>query len=134
MSVDYKDFFDFASSTLRDESPEFELRNSISRAYYATYHSALAYADVVNVPPVSDYSGPTHRKLSKFFEDSMNADVQLRRNLKKLGYSLKQLHANRILADYKIAEMITPKVARDHLERCGMRLQELTELNSVLAA
>jgi len=134
MSVDYKDFIGFASAVLKDDSSEFDLRNSISRSYYATYHAALAYADVVSVPPVSDYSGPTHRKLSKFFEDSMNADLPMRIGLRKLGYSLKQLHTNRVMADYKIEEMITPKVARDHLSRCELRLQEICELSSALAA
>ncbi|MDT9630961.1 hypothetical protein F6S08_06900 [Pseudomonas sp. JV449] len=134
MSVDYKEFIEFASSVLNDGSSEFDLRNSISRSYYATYHAALAYADVVSVPPVSDCSGPTHRKLSSFFEGSMNADHQLRLSLRKLGYSLKQLHANRVMADYKLEEMITLKVARDHLSRCEVRLQEVCVLSSALAA
>jgi hypothetical protein len=134
MAICYKDFMSYATSAIEAEGCEFSHRNSMSRSYYAVYHAALAYGDTVSVPPVSDFSGPTHRKLSKFFEDSMNADKQLRMRLRRLGYQLKQLHQGRCDADYDMAETITVLRARDHFARCQKRLEEFEELLSSVAA
>lgn len=134
MAIGYRDFMGYASEAINAEDCEFSRRNSMSRSYYAVYHAALAYGDSVSVPPVSDFSGPTHRKLSKFFEGNMHADKSLRLQLRRLGYQLKQLHQGRCDADYEIDETITILSARDHLARCQKRLEEFEELLSSLAA
>ncbi|GGU68422.1 hypothetical protein GCM10009504_26960 [Pseudomonas laurentiana] len=134
MTISYKDFLVYADGAIKIEDCEFSRRNSMSRSYYAVYHAALEYGDSVSVPPVSDFSGPTHRKLSKFFEDNMQADKPLRLKLRRLGYSLKQLHQGRCDADYEIDETISQLTARDHLARCESRLKEFEELLSSAAA
>ncbi len=134
MAIGYKDFMSYATEAINAPDCEFSHRNSMSRSYYAVYHAALAYGDSVSVPPVSDFSGPTHRKLSKFFEENLNADKPLRMQLRRLGYQLKQLHQGRCDADYDINQTISVLRARDHLARCEKRLEEFEELLSSLAA
>ncbi|WP_145991809.1 hypothetical protein [Pseudomonas sp. FFUP_PS_473] len=134
MSINYKDFYDYAAAEVIDGSPEFSLRNGMSRSYYSVYHLALEYADSVAVPPVSDCKGPTHRKLSEYFEKSFNADMELRRTLRRLGYSLKQLHDNRVTADYHLDESVTFTKAKEHLLRCDLRLKDFQSLLSAAAA
>lgn len=134
MSITYKEFCEFAEQAVTAGASEFAFRNAISRGYYGIYHLALSYADSISIPPVSDYAGPTHRKLSQFFEQSMNADMQMRRTLRKLGYSLKQLHDSRIDADYHLGETITFKTAQDHLARCALRLKDFNDLIEAKAA
>ena len=134
MSIVYKDFYDYAVSEVVGSASDFALRNGISRSYYCVYHLALEYADSVAVPPVSDCKGPTHRKLSEYYEKSFNADIDTRLNLRKLGYSLKQLHDNRVMADYHLSESVTFAKAQEHLVRCGMRLKDFEVLLSAAAA
>lgn len=134
MGITYREFYDQGVASIVPGASEFSLRNGVSRSYYGVYHLALAYADLVSVPPVSDCGGPTHRKLSKFFEGSLNADPELRRRLRRLGYCLKQLHDNRVLSDYHLDECISYSLARDHLASCDLRLKEFQELLSVAAA
>lgn len=134
MAVMYKDFMDYAAEAIKVTDCEFSRRNSMSRSYYSVYHAALTYADTVSLPPVSSYSGPTHRKLSKYFEDNMNSDKPFRLKLRRLGYQLKQLHQRRCDADYELDETITFQSAQDHLTRCQKRLEEFEELLSEAAA
>lgn len=134
MGIHYRQFFEYAAEAVKVEDCEFSWRNSMSRSYYAVYHAALTYADSVSVPPVSDFSGPTHRKLSLYFEGSMLADIDTRRNFRRLGYCLKQLHSGRVDADYELGIGIALSKAQDHVSRCGLRLQEFQELLSAQAA
>ncbi|MBZ3661950.1 hypothetical protein [Pseudomonas monteilii] len=134
MSISYKEFLEFAERVVKEADSEFSLRNGVSRGYYGVYHLALGYADSISLPPVSDYAGPTHRKLSQFFEQSMNADMQMRRTLRRLGYSLKQLHDSRVDADYHLNETVTLKTAQDHLTRCALRVKDFNELINAKAA
>lgn len=128
MGIKYRDFFDYAAEAIKNEDCEFSLRNSMSRGYYSVYHLALIYADSVSVPPVSDYVGPTHRKLSKFFEDSLHADLSQRRNLRRLGYCLKQLHKGRCDADYELEREISLIVAQVHFQGCKSRFDDFEKL------
>lgn len=68
MAICYKDFMIYAAGAIEADSCEFSHRNSMSRSYYAVYHAALAYGDTVSVPPVSDFSGPTHRSCRNFLK------------------------------------------------------------------
>ena len=134
MTTEYRDFHRYAVEAIKNEGCEFSLRNSMSRGYYAVYHIALTYADSISLPPVSDYAGPTHRKLSKFYEDSLNADLAERRNLRRLGYCLKQLHKGRCDADYELQETTHLLSAQAHLRSCGARLNEFEALINKKAA
>lgn len=134
MSINYKDFYNYASDAIVADAPEFSLRNGVSRGYYSVYHLALEYADTIAVPPVSDHKGPTHRKLSEFFENSFHPDISIRRTRRRLGYSLKQLHDSRVVADYHLDESVTLGKAQEHLTRCDLRLKDFQALLAAAAA
>jgi uncharacterized protein (UPF0332 family) len=113
---------------------EIKFRCSISRAYYGLYHTGLEYADTISTPPVSDTAGPSHRKLSAFFENNLDSDMGLRLSHRRLGYSMKQLHEQRISADYKLDHVITREVAESHLVRCNSMIQLVDTLKAAKAA
>lgn len=120
MPVTCSDFISEAASYIScDEPSEIACRNSMSRAYYGLYHAALAYADSVAVPSVSDMSGPTHEKLRVFYSNNLHSDMAARLLHRRVGYILKQVHDNRVLADYKVRLEINLVSASSQLERCS---------------
>ena len=135
MATDYTDFIKQACDIFSLPHPtEISYRCAISRSYYGAYHSALNFADSISTPLVSATGGPTHRKLSLYFEDSFHSDKSLRLRFRKLGYCLKQLHDLRCKADYNLNDAITSADAASHIERCKLRIQEVDNLNRDIAA
>lgn len=135
MATDYTDFIKQACEIFSHPAPtEISYRCAISRSYYGIYHSALSFADSISTPPVSDTGGPTHRKLSLYYEDSFHSDKALRLRFRKLGYCLKQLHDLRCKADYNLNDAITPADASAHIDRCKLRILEIDSLSRDIAA
>jgi len=132
--VDYKDFLTSASEMIEKGGSEIDLRNSMSRAYYGLYHLALNYADAVSMPPVSAFKGPTHEKLSSFFEGNLSADKDLRLKMRGIGYSLKQYHRKRCKADYCLDELVSKIEAEAQLKNCFAKADVLHELQKAYAA
>lgn len=132
MPVTYTDFCTDAHNLLHSvPSSESKLRNSVSRAYYGLYHGAMAYADKVNVPPVSDRSGPSHEKLRAFYLSDMSADQTVRMKRRRVGYLLKVLVANRRKADYDLEKTLTQIDADAHYQRCIECIQVVEELEGI---
>ncbi len=101
MAIYYSDIAKEAARILHEcNGEEVRYRVSMSKAYYALYHAALSYADSVSLPPVSDTSGPTHKKLRAFYCDDLAVDKAVRMKHRKIGWSLKALHEIRCNADY----------------------------------
>ncbi|RIA22627.1 hypothetical protein DFO61_3317 [Ectopseudomonas oleovorans] len=135
MAVDSSHFISEAAECLANASvSEIKLRASVSRAYYGLYHAGLIYADSIHVPPVSDMSGPSHKKLSAFFENNFHKDQGIRRNHRRLGYVMKQLHEQRVTADYRLNAEVAREVAEAHLNRCMSMLDLIATLKSAEAA
>ncbi|WP_346829404.1 hypothetical protein ABDX87_19835 [Pseudomonas abietaniphila] len=135
MPVTYSDFCTDALELLHAlPTTESRLRNSVSRAYYGVYHGALAYADKVNVPPVSDRAGPSHEKLRAFYQDDMSLDMDVRMKRKRVGYMLKVLVGNRRKADYDLGKTITHIDADAHYQRCMQCVQVVQELEALVKA
>lgn len=138
MAVSTDDFINFARDSISNcstsSSVEIDLRNAVSRAYYGLYHAALVYANTVSVIPVGDYLGSTHKKLSDFFQQCSHSDAELKRLHKRVGYSLKQLHAKRCSADYEIYDEFPYSDAVAHLKRCEEQLAIIFRLSESLAA
>lgn len=135
MPVESSLFVEEAAEYLAAESDsEIKFRCSISRAYYGLYHAGLEYADTISVPPVSDTAGPSHRKLSAFFENNLESDKGLRLSHRRLGYVMKQLHEQRVNADYKLDQLVTREVAESHLVRCNSMIQLVDTLKAAKAA
>lgn len=135
MPVSYKDFISTASDLLQSDCvPEIDVRTSMSRAYYGFYHIALMYADAVNLPPVSDWAGRTHEKLSAYYEGNYNAEIEMRVRLRGIGYALKQNHRARCRADYKLDTDLPLIGAVAHLKSCSAKADLILELSEALAA
>ncbi|WP_116895164.1 hypothetical protein [Pseudomonas syringae] len=135
MPTNYLDFLESAKQLVEAEgASEISYRNSTSRAYYGFYHIALQYADTVNLPPISDWTGGTHEKLSAFFEGNFNADSELRLKLRGIGYALKQNHRARCKADYKLHLEVTEESAKAQLLSCTQKSQVVSALAEALAA
>lgn len=139
MAVEGIDFLDHASAQLGGASiDEIHLRNSISLAYYSVYHIALALADNVANPPVSERRGPSHKKLSGFFKKPVGIRDQLelsdddKRFMKLIGGKLKFLHDQRVIADYLINRSLQLSVSKETLKRCRRVIDDLRELESRL--
>lgn len=132
MSVSGNDFIIEAAAILEDASAsEIKCRIAISRSYYGLYHAALAYADTISQPPVSSLAGPSHRKLSIFFEGNLNKDQSIRLKFRKVGYKLKQLHESRCKADYSINSDITYTDAISDHKACKSLVNDINELKKL---
>lgn len=135
MSVVYGDFLNEAKDFLSTSpSSEIRLRSSISRGYYALYHSALKLADRVHVPPVSSQTGPSHKNLRAFYIDNLYPDKKLQNKMKRVGYSLKVLHETRCKADYELDQNISQMAADDFVQRCEIAIVLVADLEESAAA
>lgn len=132
--VDYKDFINSAAQMLESFDNEISNRNAMSRAYYGLYHLALSHADAVSMPPVSAFKGPTHEKLSSFFEGSINSDKALMLKMRSIGYCLKQYHRKRCKADYDIGESVSRVEVEAQLQGCISKVDALLALRDAHAA
>ncbi len=53
---------------------------------------------------------------------------------RRLGYTLKQLHEQRVNADYRLHDTITREAAESHLTRCQAMAQLVSDLKASKAA
>jgi len=101
MTYDWVQFLEFASALANDATTpgpiEASLRSSISRAYYACYHSVCAYNNTQPVPYRYKITGTgvDHRGLIRHFKSSPD---QVRRIV---GSMLEVLLNRRTDADYR---------------------------------
>lgn len=135
MSVTPADFcsdaFEFLHS---DPTSEIKFRNSISRAYYGVYHSALSYADKVSLPPVSAMAGHVHEKLRAFYVNDYSADKEVKLKRRQVGYMLKQLVGGRRKADYDLDHTILQIDADSHYQLCVKCIGIVNHLESLASA
>ncbi|PKD41985.1 hypothetical protein CWO84_02875 [Methylomonas sp. Kb3] len=96
MPIDKIAFLQFAQS-LSDDS-EIQMRNSVSRAYYAAYHTCL---DVYKTDGTAE--GGVHAKLISGLKNSPNI------NDRKVGFMLQQLKMLRTTADYHLTSTVSIK-------------------------
>lgn len=135
MPVTYADFCTDALELLHAlPATESKLRNSVSRAYYGVYHGSLAYADKVNVPPVSDLAGPSHTKLRAFYLEDLSVDKGVRMKRRRVGYLLKVLVGNRRTADYDLDKSVLQIDADAHYQRCMQCIEVVEELEALTRA
>ncbi|MCI1676643.1 MAG: hypothetical protein LKK36_06295 [Ewingella americana] len=110
MPITHADFLDVARKSL-DNSGEQWVRNSISRAYYCMFHTALQLSDGF-IPEVdksgSLLSGGTHKRFADYLCDGQAAATYSLDcvELKKIGLKLRTAHHRRVLADYKLTRKI----------------------------
>jgi len=93
MPIDKQAFLQFAKSL--PENTEIQIRNSVSRAYYAAYHACL---EVYKMDGSAD--GGVHAKLISGLTKSTDA------NDRKIGFILQQLKGFRTVADYHLSATV----------------------------
>lgn len=126
MPVSYLDFH--ASIPVTAESPQMELRNSVSRNHYAILHYLIEYANKMNISD-SVYVAGAHQRvidaISDFLKDS--GEERIRKSLKAIFTDSK---SKRTKADYFLNEDIQLWEAR---QVCGAleRIQGLLEPEQV---
>ncbi|WP_374088023.1 hypothetical protein [Methylomicrobium lacus] len=95
MAINHVDFLDFAKSL--PEASEINLRNAMSRAFYAAFHGCgLKYSSAFSNADVG-----SHEKLIQALQKSPASEDRA------IGYMLSQLKGFRVIADYKLTLDVT---------------------------
>jgi uncharacterized protein (UPF0332 family) len=118
------DILNFAES-LAASDKEVELRSSISRAYYAAYHTAKLYTSFLPLPPNGDRRGGTHKQLIDRFLD-LNSDSRLR----GVGYILQDMCTHRETADYNLDSQINAIKALTQVESAKRLVDKLSQFSA----
>ncbi len=103
MSVTAKDFLDLAKSMIQSKPSEIEKRCAVSRAYYAAYHLAQEKfpPSAADQNSEADKAGVHQRYITnlKQFPDKSTERF--------IGLKLDKLRGRRVIADYRLDEVLT---------------------------
>jgi len=116
--MDPLDFLHRAKRLLQPEAAEADIRNAVSRAYYAVFHYAKLNADRFSWPSCC---GSTHERLFQQYEDNRQ---------EALSYRLRDLHRHRVKADYQLQHVILYSEVKKHLASCEDTLKRAGALQS----
>lgn len=112
MPVDKQAFLQFAKSL--PEDTEIQIRNAVSRAYYAAYHACL---EVYKMDGSAD--GGVHAKLISGLTKSTDA------NDRKIGFILQQLKGFRTVADYHLSATVSVQDKETSIKQTEKLLEAL---------
>ena len=125
MGIGYDDLLLHAEEQL-DQDSEINFRDSISRSYYASYHACKSYSSLIQRHGVTDadskQSTGMHRKFINSFLTNPAPEV------KKVGYILQNIYAERIRADYILDEDITLAQTETALKLSKKAIKLISEL------
>lgn len=98
---------------------EVQCRTAISRAYYAAYHDSKDWHGALPVPGrlTGTSSVGVHAELTQRLSSpdaSLAADQKTKS--RKRAYALRELHQQRVDADYDLAESIGAELARQAIQ------------------
>ena len=113
MSVRPRDLLDQAKS-LQSGAGEVSARGSISRAYYAALHRAL---EIVPQGVGRDDERNTHQQVIDAVDRLGRGIAPGRQAAIQIGRLLRQLRKSRVLADYQLAEDLSPDEAETAIGR-----------------
>ena len=130
MSVNAEDFLRAAEQLISHNSHEIDYRSSMSRAYYATFHALAPLAD--QLPAAANYTvkGSHDEKISKLTSCLPNHPQA--RLLKAIGYEIQKSKSRRVIADYKIDNVVTQNDAQEQLDKAKYLLIQIADLKTVL--
>jgi len=114
MPIDKQEFLQFAKSL--PEDTEIQIRNAVSRAYYAAFHACL---EVYNIDGSAE--GGVHAKLIS----GLKASVDI--NDRKIGYVLEQLTGLRTVADYHLSATISIQDKETSIKQTEKLLEVLSK-------
>lgn len=126
MSVRPRDLLDSARRILEAQASESDCRAAISRGYYAAYHAARNFHNSLPSPGRLQYANGLHEQLCErltlpTIPSTNNRHLQSRR----IGTILTDALRDRVLADYRIEETVTPNDAQRTLEKSDKILKLL---------
>lgn len=130
MSVNAEDFLLTAEQLLNNGSHEIDYRNSISRAYYATFHALTPLSN--HLPRAQSYKakGSHDEKISKLMHCSL-AHPQAKM-LRAVGNEIQKRKAQRVKADYDIDRTIAKTDAEEQLRKAEYLLGQIAQLKGML--
>lgn len=131
MSVNAEHFLHSAKYSLNNANHEMDYRNCISRAYYATFHAVTPLSNAL--PAAENYrtKGSHDEKISKLTRCSSNHPHAL--CLKAIGLELQKRKAQRVKADYKIADNLDKNDAEEQLCKAEYLLGKIADLKTALS-
>jgi len=121
MPVGCHDILADAERILEKAGTEVQFRNVIGRAYYACYHRATAFHLQLPSPGQATDKGGVHKQLSDALANPTVKDADLARKSKQLGYMCRDLHFQRVGADYSLEG----QVCRQHAEQALAQARRL---------
>ncbi|WED20954.1 hypothetical protein L3Q72_09915 [Vibrio sp. JC009] len=106
MPITPQELLEHAEVLHNNSTSEADYRTTISKSYYAMYHSVLAILD--NEPPAVSGQG-VHASLISYLDsqDAKDCEQHDPKVLKSLSYILAQYKSKRVLADYKLRELVS---------------------------
>lgn len=131
MSIAGVDFLDVAKLYCSQED-EASLRSAISRAYYAMYHETM-----LSLTCVPKYTANHHGNLIGYMTTSAEckSEPYESRDLRVLGYNLKQMRDARNEADYHITEVtVSKEMAESGVEAAELYFSRWATLKSAKAS
>lgn len=106
MAVSAEDFLNFSKDLHKENRSEIEIRGSVRTAYYSAFHKSH---EILTHEVPDDLKGGTHIRFIEYLELKAHAiekDIT-QRSLDRLGIKLRQLKANRVIADYHMQEDVS---------------------------
>lgn len=117
MPVTAKCFLDSAKSLLLIQNPsESDFRSIVSRAYYAAFHAAKAFAENTLAIDIDNIKGPTHCVLAESLTEYKCTDIARQKEIRLVGARLRIFHSLRVRADYKLQDTLLSKDAETQIK------------------
>ena len=112
--MDYIEFLTFAKSLSHDN--EIDIRNAMSRSYYASYHACL-----LKFLPNNSVEGGLHNKLIQSLKSSPEIKDRT------IGFMLEQLKGSRVKADYYLNERISSNESATSIKQTEKLIEKLVK-------
>lgn len=141
MPVSCRDLKMFSGALATDSSDETQLRASISRAYYATFHALLPLAERLPKSAIcrKDATHVTHQELSERYFEWRTSGVhpqlaRLKTTATQIAKATEVSRALRVKADYRLAATVTLGDAKSQIERTQRILVAVTQIGSAMSS
>ncbi len=118
--VEPEEFLDFADR-LRSSKDEIDLRNIMSRSYYAAFLLAKQKLSKINTDVDITNAGSHEKTIFQFSKSTIPDLIQI-------GKYLNRLKRGRIKSDYKIDKIVTKMESETHFEIAEIAISELNKI------
>ena len=134
MSVKPEDFLDLSNNLLQlNNADEISIRCSIKNSYYSAYHKVRS----ILTDPVPNYANMgTHEKLTYYLAEEAHRYERTidRKSLRRLSIYLRQMKAERHIADYELDVDLPIQRAQHQLGQANTVMNLCTSISSDKAA